>query len=88
MNSKKKTGNNFGLWIIIGFVFIYVLGNIISGISSFFNDDGGYVYSDKKFNLISSSENIIFDSEIKDFAKKNKIDINIEYKTFECRRRV
>ena len=79
MNSKKKTGNNFGLWIIIGFVFIYVLGNIISGISSFFNDDGGYVYSDKKFNLISSSENIIFDSEIKDFAKKNKIDINIEY---------
>lgn len=36
-------------------------------------------YSDNVFSLISSSENEVFDKEIKDFATKEGIDIDIEY---------
>lgn len=37
-------------------------------------------YKEKnRFNIISSTSNAFFDEELKDFAKKNKIDISIDY---------
>ena len=36
-------------------------------------------YSDNVFSLISSSENKVFDSDIRKFAKKAGINIDIEY---------
>lgn len=76
----KKNGNNKNLiWVIVVFVTIYIVGNIVSSITSFFGAVDDYTYSNKTFSLLSSSENKVFDSELKKFAKDNGFDIQIEY---------
>lgn len=74
MNKNKKK-NNFW-WIALIFIFVYCF---VKACSNLGYDYGEYEYSSKTFNLISSSENKVFDSDLKDFARKNKIDIRIEY---------
>ncbi len=78
-NKKKDEGLGCLIFVVVFIFFI---------ISSFFRYDNidldnNYTYKNKYdssvFKLISSSENEVFDSEIKKFAKDNNIDINIEY---------
>lgn len=61
--------------IILVIVFVWLFLHYCGGGK---NDDE-YVYSDKTFNIISSSENAILDGELREFARKNKFDIHIEY---------
>ena len=80
----KKKGNVSLIGIVIWAVVIiyavpFLIGLFASGRSPHDNPDGKYVYDDTKFNLISSSENEVLDGEIKSFAKKNGIDLNITY---------
>ena len=78
-NKKKDEGLGCLIFVVVFIFFI---------ISSFFRYDNidldnNYTYKNKYdssvFKLISSSENEVFDSEIKKFARDNNIDINIEY---------
>lgn len=78
----KTNNNDKNAWIII-IVFIALIG-IFSTIDggdnySYENDDNDYKYSNKVFSIISSSENEVLDSKIKEFAKKEKLDIDITY---------
>ena len=82
-NNKQKKGNGL-LTLIITVVCIYfgfnILNNFIENFRNNIDDpDNKYAYDESKFNLISSSENKILDGEIKSFAKKNGIDLNITY---------
>ena len=66
--------NNKIYWVIGIVVFLIVFFSAIGH-----KDNNEYVYSDDTFSIISSSDNKILDKEIKDFAKKEKVKIHIEY---------
>ncbi len=72
MNNNE---NNKIYWVIGIIVFAIVF---FSAIGNKDNNDG-YAYSDNTFSLISSSDNKVLDKEIREFAKKEKFDIHIEY---------
>lgn len=76
MNSKKKSF--FPKWIFIILFIVLFFHFFIDGDSSG-KKDTTHKYSNDVFSLISSSENKVFDSEIRTFAKKNGIKIDIEY---------
>ncbi len=85
-NNRNNNGSSVVKTCLVAFVLILIFGNIPSCINeirkSLNNDDNHeeeYAYDESKFNLISSSENEILDSDIKAFAKKNGIDLNITY---------
>ena len=73
MNNNE---NNKVYWVIGIIVFLVVFISVSCNREA---NDGGYVYSDKTFSIISSSENSVLDSAIKEFAKKERFDIHIEY---------
>ena len=75
MNSKKN--NTF--WIVGSIIFLIILFSAVTGGNDKDNDNLEYTYSSNEFSLISSSENKIFDSKIKEFAKKEGFKINIQY---------
>ena len=73
MNKKNK-----GLAIFIVALIIIWMFNAVSGLLE--KDDREYKpYNDKTFKLISSSENEVFDDELSEYAKKENIDLDIEY---------
>ena len=72
MNNKK---NNNGFYWVIGVIVFFVV--LLLAFDNKPNEE--HVYSDKTFFLISSSENKVLDSAIKEFARKEKFDIQIEY---------
>ena len=68
--------------IVIGIILIFTYNFLVEFLeNSFihFHVDRPYVYEESKFNLISSSENEVLDQEIRTFARKNGIDLNIYY---------
>ena len=73
-NNNKKSGK----WFIYLIIFIIVISIINSK-----NDNDDYnikpQYDEKVFSIISSSENKILDSYLKEYASKKNIDINITY---------
>ena len=80
-----KKNNNFS-GLVKGLVIVFAFFMVFRAIDGFFdnfrddgNDNPSNTYEEGKFNLISSSENEILDSEIKEFARKNDIDLNIVY---------
>ena len=84
--SKNNDGykrNSFSTLIkclVVFFAFMF----FSSMCRSIFKDDGvdnvdDYIYDDTALNVISSSENKILDEDIKYFAKKNGIKLNIVY---------
>jgi len=76
---KKNNKSGFTLWWLgLILLFVFVLFKSFDKVKYDFSDDD-YEYSDRVFSLLSSSENKVFDSEIKDFAKKNGFNIRIEY---------
>ncbi len=82
----NKSDNKGFYWVIGVFVFLVVF---ICAINSDERDDDKYAYSDRTFSIISSYENKILDQEIKEFAKKEKFDIHIEYEdTLKITRRL
>ena len=76
MNNNKKGSSP--LVIIVVIIAIISLIGTLTGPDTDFTDDKN-VYSENVFSLISSSENEVFDNEIKEFAKKEGIDIDIKY---------
>jgi len=84
-NNNNKNKNTFSsvvkfCVVIFGiFVLFNFFDNLISNFQNETDDGKKYSYDASKFNLISSSENKILDEDIKSFAKKNNIDLNITY---------
>ena len=76
MNSNKKTFVPNWIFIVLGIILVF---HFFSGIGSFNKNSVEHEYSDKVFSLISSSENKVFDSDIREFAKKAGFKIEIEY---------
>ncbi len=76
MNSNNKDKNG---WLIV--VIVAALLVAFSSLDSikYDVDNNDYQYSDRIFSIISSSENEVLDSEIREFADKENIDIDIEY---------
>ena len=81
---ERKSKLNF--WTILIFLIIVRVG--FSFVNSFKNtinnwldkdNNPGYVYDDKIFSLITTPENKVLESIIKDYAKKHDFDINITY---------
>lgn len=72
----NNNNNDNKLYWIVGIV---VFAFVLIAISLSNNNSDDYTYSDKTFSIISSSENEVLDSAIMKFAKKEKIDIHIEY---------
>ena len=71
-----KNVNPFKAMIIIFIVLIFAIALFSNkGNGGVFNK----IFSDNTFRLISSSENEVLDKEIRAFAKKNNINIEIEY---------
>ena len=76
-DSKDK---NAWIVIIVFAVLIGIFSSIDSGDEySYEQENNDYKYSNKVFSIISSSENEVLDSKIKEYAKKEKIDIDITY---------
>ncbi len=75
---KKKKQKNSSSWVI-GFIIVVICWSIFSSLMEDNEPIENYQYSSKTFNLISSSENKIFDSEIQKFAAKEGFSIHIEY---------
>ena len=66
------------LWVAIAFIAFQVLEAVFEKkLEGMINDS--YEYEESKFNVISSSENEVFDDEMKSFARRNGIDLNIVY---------
>ena len=80
---KKKRNVSLIEIVIWAVVIIYAVPVMIGLFAGDTPDDDGngkdYTYDSSKFNLISSSENEILDDDIREFADKNDIDINIVY---------
>ncbi len=82
---EKRNSMGSGLGKIVAYAFIFLIGYLIlrSCSTAILNDDeeddGKYVYKDTSLNVVSSSENRILDEDIKYFAKKNGIKLNITY---------
>ena len=66
MDNKVRVSKGFIVWIIAFFIII--------GIFSHNNKSGiiDKIFTDNTFKLISSSENIVLDKDIKEFARKNR----------------
>ena len=71
---KSKKGKLF-LFIIIGVILFGIINDIIDEDA----DIEEYTYSDKIFKIISSSENKILDSSIKEYARKKGYSVVINY---------
>ncbi len=72
-----------GFWIIvIGFIIIYAFANFMTSLYNSVKDrydKDNYIYSDSVFSLITTPENKVLEDTIKNFMKKNDIDVNIIY---------
>lgn len=68
---KDNLGKNVVLWIVI----VLVFGSLFK----VFVEKVEIASDSRKFNIISSTSNTFFDSELKDFAQKNKINLEIDY---------
>ena len=86
MRKENSSGGNLskvvGYFFFIFIAFIVLKGCVTTIIENDFNDkdeEEKYVYNDGYLNIVSSSENKILDEDIKAFAKKNGIKINIHY---------
>ena len=78
MSTKKKNEKVFP-WTFVFFIIIFMFLAFGSHDSDTVDNEGRKEYSSNVFSLISSSENKVFEEQIKSFAKKNKIDIDISY---------
>ena len=80
MNSDNKERNG---WIIIAVVLVLTIVfsniNIDNDNDHYGTDDNDYQYSNRVFSVIASSENEVLDANIKEFAKKNDLKIDIVY---------
>lgn len=79
MSNNKKNNGFLKAVIIIGIV-IWVVSKIIN--SNSYSDDyeyNDYVYDDKTFSIIASSDNKVLDKSIKDYASKKGYNISIIY---------
>ena len=79
--NKTYESNNSVVKFVVGFFSLLFFGFVFLMISSVNKtlNNGSNHYSDDVFYLISSSENEVFDSEIKKFAKKEGFKIQIDY---------
>lgn len=79
----NKNGNNGFSTLVKVCVVFFAVFFFISCVSSFINeehnDDDKYTYDSTALNIISSSENKVLDADIKNFAKKKGIKLNITY---------
>lgn len=69
---KKKNNSSMWFWIIC-FIFIYTFIKLIS------TEDGETIFSSKTLKILSSYENSVVEDDLKAYAKKNKIDIEMIY---------
>ena len=74
----SKNKSNILKFIIVFIIFIIIISNYFSGNDKEKRKDK-YVYNEEYLNIISSSENKVLDEDLKSFAKKNNIKINIVY---------
>ena len=78
MNSKNKENNGWTIVVIV--VSLLIIFAQLNGNNTEYNQEGrDYEYSNHVFSLIASSENKVLDSEIKNFAEKEDLKINIVY---------
>ena len=78
MSIKKKNEKVFP-WTFVFFIIVFMVMVFGSNDSDTIDNEERKEYSSNVFSLISSSENKVFEEQIKSFAKKNKIDIDISY---------
>lgn len=78
MKKNKGTVSVF-FWIVVVVLGFMFMENLMEGTLRLFTNDTEYFYDETKFNLISSSENEVLDQDIKTFARKNGISLNIVY---------
>ena len=78
MSTKKKNEKVFP-WTFVFFIIVFIVMTFGSNDSDTIDNEGRKEYSSNVFSLISSSENKVFEEQIKSFAKKNKINIDISY---------
>ena len=80
MNKNGKNGFSSLVKVLVVFFGIFFFISCMSSILEGEDDpERKYVYDDTALNIISSSENEVIDADIKNFAKKNGIKINITY---------
>ncbi len=85
MKKKNSLGGLIIFVIILGFAFSGFINDFINDIFDNDNDydygynDDKYKYNDKIFSIISSSENKILDESLNEFAKKEGIELKINY---------
>lgn len=70
MNGNKKN-NGKGFLIVIGVIILYIILKSNTGISN--------IISNNNFNIIASNSTKNMESYLKEYAKDNGIDLNIEY---------
>ncbi len=78
MSTKKKNEKVFP-WTFVFFIVVFIVMAFGSNDSDTIDNEERKEYSSNVFSLISSSENKVFEDQIKSFAKKNKINIDISY---------
>lgn len=78
--NEKKDGLSLGRFLIIVFVFYFMFTLIISNLDvSKKNNSNSYTYSDSVFSIITTPENKVLESAIKDYAKSENFDVEIVY---------
>ena len=80
MTKSKKSGTfSFIKIIVILWVISFLFSNFSSYLENHFSNNNNKKHSSDTLYIISSSENKPLDSYIRDFAKKEKINVEIEY---------
>ena len=69
MSTKKKNEKVFP-WTFVFFIVVFIVMAFGSNDSDTIDNEGRKEYSSNVFSLISSSENKVFEEQIKSFAKK------------------
>jgi len=78
--SDKKEGLSLGKFLLIVFVFYFMYILIIGNIEGTKKDNSSdNRYSDSVFSIITTPENKVLESTIKDYAKKEDFDVEISY---------
>ena len=75
LNKNKSSNWGIGLGIFLFVMFFLFMGSFIqNGIEKVFNSGNTQV-----LNVLASSDNKIVEDELKEYALKNNIDLNISY---------
>ena len=79
MSNNKKNNNAWVFKLLVILMLLTFFKGFLDGFFGAGDDRPEYDYNDKTFYIIASSDNMVLNTELKEFAKKNKIDIKIDY---------